>query len=314
MLNLPLMKQFQNFFVRPFSNNIRTQLFKAVKKGIELHGCVYVDHPTFTHGKMKGAPIRIITDVTYKKSTQEEVYSVSNPYTHERFTLSFSKDEVPKIALLNNLEYGGYSVMTTAVVATATAYAKAAMEVKRSTKLVVGSLINGDILALYSGSRPCASPRLSDGNIINFSVMDKDTFEFKKIVHWDFTKGYLWGAKMLPISKGKLIPYNHSHQKVGTGHYLEWKKRTSQQVKIDHPFLVSTWGDHITPSLKIGDLISTPRGVGLLIGECTGEDRIQVLVVLEPCDTTKADYKYGNYLEVEVTPFPEIVDLSTLEV
>lgn len=264
---------------KPHRNSV---LFIKVKAAIKADGCAYVRHNDLG-GRQLGlsSQIRMITSADYDRSKREESYAIFNPYTHERSTFTYTVEEVPKAALLHAGNFR-YVALTQGVdERLAASYAAKAMSLHRVVEWVVGTNADGDLLTLYSGSRPCNSASLSQGNIINFNVLDAATLKFKQIIHWDYTKGHLWNAVLNPIPMGRPLLSHWILTSEPENSLFNWTFKTQRYVEQDHLNLRNQWGEPCIEGYKYGDLVATPTWVGMVVGECTSEKEVCSLVIVD---------------------------------
>lgn len=264
---------------QPHRNSV---LFLKVKAAIKADGCAYVYHNDLG-GRQLGpkSQIRMITGVDYDRSKREETYSAFNPYNHRRSTLCYPVEEVPNIHLLNGNNFRDIVLTKGVDERLAASYATKAMSLHRVVEWVVGTNTDGDILTLFSGSRPCQSASLSHGNIINFNVLDADTLKFKEVIHWDYTKGHLWNAVLNPIPMGRPILCHWILTSEPEDSIFNWTFKTQRYVEQDHLNLWDKWGETCVEGYKYGDLVATQTWVGMVIGECTSEKGECSLVIVD---------------------------------
>lgn len=264
---------------KPHRNSV---LFIKVKAAIKADGCAYVRHNDLG-GRQLGlsSQIRMITSADYDRSKREESYAIFNPYTHERSTFTYTVEEVPKAALLHAGNFR-YVALTQGVdERLAASYAAKAMSLHRVVEWVVGTNADGDLLTLYSGSRPCNSASLSQGNIINFNVLDAATLKFKQIIHWDYTKGHLWNAVLNPIPMGRPLLSHWILTSEPENSLFNWTFKTQRYVEQDRPQVRDRWGTPCIEDFNYGDLVSTPDWMGMVVGECTSEKGECMIIVVD---------------------------------
>lgn len=279
---------------KPHRNSV---LFIKVKAAIKADGCAYV-HYNDLGGRQLGpsSQIRMITSADYDRSKREESYVVFNPYTHERSTFTYGVEEAPRASLLHAGNFRHIALTQGVDERLAASYATKAMSLHRVVEWVVGTDTFGNLLTLYSGSRPCDSASLSQGSIINFNVLDAETLKFKHIIHWDYTKGHLWNAVLNPIPMGRPLLSHWLLASEPEESLFNWTFKTQRYVEEDHPHVRTKWGTPCFSGFNYGDLVATPTWVGMVVGECTSETEETVIVVVDfPGRRGESKIKYSLY-------------------
>lgn len=260
----------------------RSELFDAVTQAIKADGCAYTYHNCLGGKKQPPqCPVRLITAVSYDRNDGLETYDIFDPYTHTRSKFSYTPEEAPRGILMHPGNFKDFTITSCVDERLASSYASKAVGLHRVVEWVVGNDAEGNLLTLFSGSRPCGSSRLSDGNIINFHVLDNKTLAFKHMIHWDYTKGHLWGANLLSINEGRAL-LSHWILSSDPEHSLfSWTFKTQRYVEQDRPQVRDRWGTPCIEGFNYGDLVSTPDWMGMVVGECTPEKGDCMIIVVD---------------------------------
>lgn len=290
-----------------FFSKGRSPLFQAVQRDLDTHGYAYIDHPEFSRRADLRMSVRVIVGLDYRPGSGEEVYKVIDPHTHEEYELIETTANIPDAVLIDIDKFNKYNEPTITQhvdKCLAASYADTAMKLRRGTELLIGTLVTGERLSLDSGSRPCYSASLSDGKIINFYVLDPDTLKFKRLIHWDYTKGSLWGATLLPVAEGVLTQAHWLREPVSFGKFSDWVEGATVTIQQEHLFLKNLWGEVALAPYRYGELVCTPNFVGMVVGECTGEDQVPIMVVVEPTSEPCVSYRYRHYKPEQLSILP----------
>jgi len=251
----------------------------------------------------------MITGVEYDPTSGYESYQIFDPYTHARYKCSYLPEEAPKGIVMHPGNFKHFAETSKVDSRLAASYAQKTMRLHRVMEWVVGKDVEGNLLTLFSGSRPCDSANLSQGSIINFHVLDAKTLKFKQIYHWDYTKGHLWGAELLPIEQGRPLLSHWMLTSEPEQSLFNWTFKSQQYVEEDHPNVRDKWGSACTEHYNYGDLVATPSWVGMLVGECTSEKGERSLVVVDyPGRRGSNEIKYTVHPEDKVFSLAKLVD------
>lgn len=304
-MNLPSFIQNIVSKLKPHHNS---DFYKRVKAAIKTDGVAYVNLKDLANKDLGGFErIRIITGATYDRVNRDETYHIFSPYDHQSYTYTYSPEESPTAPLRSAGDFRGMVPDQIENWSLASSYAIKAMSIHRAIEWVVGSNSEGDLLTLFSGSRPCCSSNLNDGEIINFHVLDSETLEFKRMVHWNYTKGRLWNSMMNPVATGKPILSAWVFGKDPENKVSEWVAFSQEQAEQDHLNLKGRWGSVCIDDFKYGDIVTTPTWVGMVIGECTSEK--------EHCSLILVDYPSGRnegQIKYSVHPINKVSSLKDL--
>lgn len=241
----------------------RSDFYLEVKHRLDNGVFSFVTDTTFKVTGAKNVLLQII-DARYDSERRMECFELLNTKTHDIFRYEFELGELKDVSVDDILDAPDTIYTRNENYMLAKSYAVKSLELPQLVELIVGETEEGDLLTLFSGSRPSHDTNVVENPITNFHVLDAKTKKFKWVMHWRPNYGRPMGIKLRPINEAVTTLAHWVLEKDSRYDLRNWFVKTKQSILEDYPHVAKVWGDSIDEQFKIGSLVTRRTQTGPL--------------------------------------------------